>query len=171
MTQNYPNDNQPQYGQQYGQEQYGQSQYSQSPYGQAYGDGSATGYEGYEAEKPKRKWIGVTSLILAVAATVVGIILSVWAGVVWGEIIASVPNPENITPNDISEEQAILGSLVIPLLYGIPSLLGIGAIVFGIIAIVKKSARGLGIFGLILAIVAPVLAFVTWLIVVAVTGG
>lgn len=164
MSDNYPNSNQPEYG---NQPVYGSQSYSQPGYDVNAGYGGAGEYQ---VEKPRSKWLGMTSLILAAAAFVIGMILAIWWAVIMAEYVLLAAEGIDLEDQNVSEDVVLTAGLV-QFGFLLPSLLGIGAIIFGIIAIVKKSARGLGIFGMILAIVAPVVCFTTAIVASMVAAG
>lgn len=104
--------------------------------------------------------LGIIALILsAVAAVVTPIVVGI-AGYEIGRRI-----PEAITRMDGSNSLAFLSPardqvLWAELSFWAGTLLGIAAIVLGIVAIVRRRGRGQGIAALIVAVVAPLLFFV-----------
>lgn len=170
-------DSTPQYGQsapQYGeQQQYGQQpQYEQQQYAAAPANSGSPAWQSYEEPKAKKKTVGVVAFVLGVVALVLGVI----AGYVFGTTLVNssvfdqmVQNGGSTTP-DQSEMNALAGDpgfLVGGLLFGVGTLLGLWAIVQGIIAAVTKRGRGWGVFGLVLAVLGPIAVFVAY---VAVAG-
>ena len=132
----------------YGAQPYRQSQSAGQPYGAPYGDPSMHASAASTADaQPRRKGLGLTAVILAAFAFVSGLALSIWLGLL---IAPYALNPESM-PEDFL---MTLGFVGLGLL--VPTLIGLAAIVFGIIAIVKKNGRGLGIAGLIVAVLAPI---------------
>ena len=180
MSDNRPDSSQPPYGQTptpygsqpaYGaQPDYGSSQpdygaqpaYASQPYGaQDYAapqqHSGGYGAQQYGAPEPKRgKGLGISAIILAAAAFVIGLILAIWAGALIAPYAndAVAANP-NLMPEDVAIQ---VGLLVFAML--LPSLLGLVAIIVSIIAIVKKRGRGLGIGAIIIAVLAPVICIV-----------
>lgn len=156
MTQNYPG-NEPQYG---------QSNYDAPAYGHGYGAayGGDSNYGSFNEPKPQGKKLGITALILSIVALVMGVGLSIGVGVYLGSFLSTVPNPADLDNAAVPDDVAVMAGLMM-LGYIIPSLVGVAAIIFAIIAMVKKNARGMAIIGLIIAILAPIIAGVTYLVV------
>jgi hypothetical protein len=161
-----PDDAQPQYGQQ--QQQYGQQPYAAA----APASAGAPSWQGYEEPKRKKKTVGVVAFVLGLVALVLGVVV----GYLFGTAIVNsqafddvLQNGGSTTPDasafsDLqgSPELAVAGGLAI-----LGSILGIWAIVQGIIAIVTKRGRGWGVFGLILAVLGPIALFVVYAAVAA----
>lgn len=112
------------------------------------------------AREPKKSTLGLISLLLAaVAAVVTPIIVGVAAFQIGVELPTAAQNITAAT-SDLAflspvRDQVLLAELAF---WG-GTLSGITAIVLGIMAIVKRAGRGMGVTGLIVSIVAPVLFF------------
>lgn len=169
----------PQYGStqygstQYGQPQHGHDQYGQQPYAAAPASAGAPSWQGYEEPKAKKKTVGVVAFLLGLIALALGIV----GGYFFGSAIVDSRAFEDMIQNggsttdpqafdDVTSSPTILISGVIAV---IGSVLGIWAIVQGIIAIVTKRGRAWGVFGLILAVLGPIAFFVTYGAVAAVS--
>lgn len=182
----------PQYGsEQYREQQgqYGQSQYGQGHHDdrsgapawnhdqqQPYAAAAATNHGGpswqqYDEPKPaKKKTVGVVAFFLGLIALVIGGIAGYFFGTAivsssaFDEILrnggSSTPDPSQY--NDLASSPAIVVSGVLSL---VGTVLGVWAIVQGIIAIVTKRGRGFGVFGLILAVLGPIVLIVVYAVV------
>ncbi|MFJ3379102.1 DUF4064 domain-containing protein [Curtobacterium sp. NPDC090217] len=182
---------QPQYGQQqygqqqpqYGQQQYGQQQYDQQQGAPTWGgqqhaaaapaSAGAPGWQSYEEPKAKKKTVGVIAFVLGLVALVVGVI----TGYLFGTAIVHssafdqlLQNGGSTTPDpsqfqDMENDPALAGAGVLFLL---GTVIGLWALVQGIIAIATKRGRGWGVFAVVLAIVAVIAVLVTYAAVAAV---
>jgi hypothetical protein len=174
----------PQYGQQeYGQQQYGQAQDSQQQgqYGQqqpyaassAPASAGAPSWQGYEEPKRKKKTIGVVAFILGLLALVLGVI----GGYIMGSALANSDALGSIVQNggttsfnqedatrDLMNDPAVVSQLAGgAVVAGIAAILGLWALVQGIIAVVTKRGRGWGVFAIVLAVVATIATFGTYI--------
>jgi hypothetical protein len=121
------------------------------------GYGPAEG--GYAVPAPRTSGsaaLGLVALVLSLAAAVVSTIIIAVTGYQIGYALPSVSDQLN-TASDLSflspvRDQVLWAEIAT---WG-GAILGIAAIVFGIIAIVKRRGRGLGIAALIIAVIAPV---------------
>lgn len=166
MSDNYPNASQqpyqgaPDYSSQppaYGQP----SAYGQPPAYDSYGTPDYSQAAPYGAPGPVqpsgKKGLGMTALILGALALVIGLILSIWMGVLIAPF-ATDPALES-NPDLIPQDVAVtIGFLFLAM--GLPSVIGLVAIIISIVAIVKKNGRGLAIAGLIIAVIAPVVCLI-----------
>ncbi|HIY64843.1 MAG TPA: hypothetical protein H9830_01025 [Candidatus Agrococcus pullicola] len=101
----------------------------------------------------------MTSLLLSLGALLIGVALAVAFALSAGPYI-------NQTGRTLAEQETMPGdtmvfATVIQYSFAIPSIFGLAAIVLGIIAMVTKRGRGLGVIGMIIALVAPLLCIVT----------
>ncbi|OII11341.1 hypothetical protein BIU97_05385 [Curtobacterium sp. MCBA15_009] len=175
---------QPQYGQQHGQQQYGQQhdhgqqQYGQQQYAAApTHDGGAPSWQGYEEPKAKKKTLGVVAFVLGLLSLVIGVIggYLLGSGLVSGDVIDTLRQGADGSTLDQSEVQqqllndpAVRSQLVTAFaVIGVAALLGLWALVQGIVAAVTKRGRGWGIFAIVLAVVATIATFVVYIGVVA----
>jgi len=160
-----PDDAQPQYGQ--------QQQYGQQPYAAAAAPTSAgaPSWQGYEEPKRKKKTVGVVAFILGLASLVLGVV----GGWIMGSALAGSDALSGLVPTDGStpdqsqlQQQLLNDPNVVSqigagaVVAGIAALLGIWALVQGIIAIATKRGRGWGVFAIILAVVATIATFGTY---------
>jgi hypothetical protein len=169
---------------QYGQSQYGQGQHddrSGAPawngdHQQPYAAAAATNHGGpswqqYDEPKPaKKKTVGVVAFFLGLIALVLGGI----AGYFFGSAIVDSRAFEEIMRNggtttpDSSQFSDVMGSpsiIISSVLSLLGTVLGIWAIVQGIIAIVTRRGRGFGVFGLILAVLGPIVLIVVYAVI------
>ncbi len=114
-------------------------------------------------------FLGILALIFAIVAAVVTPII---AGVAGFEIGRRLPEGISTTSDDVlsvlspARDQVLWAELS----FWTGTILGIAAIVIGIIAIRRKQGRGAGIAALVVAVVAPMIFFVV-LSVAFSTGG
>lgn len=169
-------DGQPQYGQQqYGQQhQPAQQPYAQQPYA------GAPAWQAHDDARPKKKTVGRIALVVAFIALVLGVIGGYVlgnalgsSGVMGGLLDGSTTGADQqqlqdeIANNPAVESQLATGGI----LMGVGTLFGLWAIVQGIVAIATKRGRGWGVFALVLAVVAAIVAFVVYIGVAVATSG
>ncbi|WP_022904468.1 DUF308 domain-containing protein [Curtobacterium sp. B8] len=176
--------------QQYGQQQYGQQQYGQGEHDrrddragapvwndgrhqQQYGVGPDHGAPAWQSPEParKKKTVGVVAFIVALLA----LALAVIAGAVLGNAFGSdsglrdtLLNGSGATQSgqqqlerQMMDNPALLasgGGAGVAAIVG--TLLGIWAIIQGIIAIVTKRGRAFGVVALIIAVVSPIVLYI-----------
>lgn len=163
----------PQYGQQ--PPQYGEQapQYGQQPHAAMPANGGAPAWQSHEEPKAKKKTLGVVAFVLALIALVVGVV----GGYLMGAAISNSGalsdivqggGSTTVTPEQLQHEvmsdpavvsQFYAGIAVI----GVGTVFGLWAIVQGIVAIVTKRGRGWGVVAVILAVVAAMAAFGTYI--------
>jgi hypothetical protein len=175
-----PEGDTPQYGQQqYGQQPYGQQhdqqQYGQQPYAASSAPASAgaPAWQAHEEPKRKKKTIGVVAFILGLLALVLGVI----GGYIMGSALANSDAIGSIVQNggttsfnqedatrDLMNDPAVVSQLAGgAVVAGIAAILGLWALVQGIIAVVAKRGRGWGVFAIVLAVVATIATFGTYI--------
>ena len=130
--------------------------------------GYAAGYAAYSAEPPRRPagapGLGLIALVAAVAAVLISIVLSATTGFAAAE--SAMRHAIGVSPEgleNLSDEQ-LLGLLspvrdLVPwaeIGFWVGTGLGIWAIVQGIVAIVKRRGRGLGIAAVIVGALGPI---------------
>ncbi|MGF3056717.1 hypothetical protein [Microbacterium sp. YY-01] len=116
----------------------------------------------------KSKVTGVIAFVMGVVAGVIAPILAFSPSYKIGQALMSPGATQYLENDDLTPLIPVRGDvLFVELLFWGGTLLGIAAIVMGIIAIAKKKGRGFGIFAIILALLGAV-AF--WLIVVLAMG-
>lgn len=171
----------PQYGEhaapswgEHGAPSWGEQRPTQHPYAAAAapaGVGAPT-WQGYQEPPARKKTLGVIAFVLGVLSLVVGVV----GGYLIGSALAGsgaldglVQGGSTATPDQqelqrqLMEDPAAMskvgtGALVV----GIAAILGLWAIVQGIIAIATKRGRGWGVFAIVLAVVATIATFVTY---------
>ncbi|WIE68205.1 DUF4064 domain-containing protein [Curtobacterium sp. MCLR17_054] len=177
----------PQYGEQYGQgqQQYGQpsstpswndqqrhdQHHDQQPYAAAPAHAGAPAWQSHDEPKPKKKTLGVVAFFLGLAALVIGVI----GGYVMGSALANSDAINNLVPSSgatpdqqelqrqLMNDPAVISQIGVgAVIAGVAAILGLWALVQGIIAAVTKRGRGWGIFAIILAVVATIATLVTY---------
>ncbi|EYT66138.1 hypothetical protein H489_0104985 [Curtobacterium flaccumfaciens UCD-AKU] len=175
---------------QYGQQQYGQQQYDQpsstpswndqqrheqghdqQPYAAAPSHSGAPAWQSYDEPKPKKKTLGVVAFVLGLAALVIGVI----GGYVMGSALANSDAINNLVPSSgatpdqqelqrqLMNDPAVISQIGVgAVIAGVAAILGLWALVQGIIAAVTKRGRGWGIFAIVLAVVATIATLVTY---------
>jgi hypothetical protein len=170
-TQQYQQQSAPQWGQhdqqQYGQQQYSQQQYSQQP--QQYGNQQQAGAPAWNAhEEPtkKKKTVGVIAFGLGIVALVLGAV----GGWLFGSGIASSGSFQELMRNggsgtldqqqmsqELLDDPAVMRAVGSSLLVlGIGTVVGLWALVQGIVAAATGRGRLWGILAIVLAVLAVV---------------
>ncbi|MBT2501993.1 hypothetical protein [Curtobacterium sp. ISL-83] len=184
-------DQTPQYGEQYGQQpaahQYGQQSGAptwgdqhqvqhqpQHPYAaSAAPANSGPAWQSYQEPQRKKKTLGVIAFVVALVALALAIV----AGIVFGSAFggndairqaimdgsAATQSGQEELQRRLANDPALLASAGgggIAALIG--TVLGLWAIVQGIIAIVTKRGRAFGIIALVVAVVSPVVLYITF---------
>ena len=166
--------------QQYGQQQYGQpsstpswndQHHDQQPYAAAPAHAGAPAWQSHDEPKPKKKTLGVVAFFLGLAALVIGVI----GGYVMGSALANSDAINNLVPSSgatpdqqelqrqLMNDPAVISQIGVgAVIAGVAAILGLWALVQGIIAAVTKRGRGWGIFAIILAVVATIATLVTY---------
>ncbi|WIB32695.1 phage holin family protein [Curtobacterium sp. MCSS17_005] len=179
---------QQQYGQQsgQGQQQYGQpsstpswndqqrhdQHHDQQPYAAAPAHAGAPAWQSHDEPKPKKKkTVGIIAFVLGLLALVLGVI----GGYIMGSAISNsgalsdllqngsttvTPEMQNEIMSDPAVRSQFMGGIAVA---GVAAVLGLWALVQGIIAAVTKRGRGWGIFAIILAVVATIATIVTYI--------
>lgn len=181
----------PQYGEQYGQgqqQQYGQpsstpswndqqrhdqgQHHDQQPYAAAPAHSGAPAWQSHDEPKPKKKkTVGIIAFVLGLLALVLGVI----GGYIMGSAISNsgalsdllqngsttiTPEMQNEIMSDPAVRSQFMGGIAVA---GVAAVLGLWALVQGIIAAVTKRGRVWGIFAIILAVVATIATIVTYI--------
>lgn len=174
-----------QYGQPNGEQQYGQpsstpswndqqrhdQHHDQQPYAAAPAHAGAPAWQSHDEPKPKKKTLGVVAFFLGLAALVIGVI----GGYVMGSALANSDAINNLVPSSgatpdqqelqrqLMNDPAVISQIGVgAVIAGVAAILGLWALVQGIIAAVTKRGRGWGIFAIILAVVATIATLVTY---------
>jgi hypothetical protein len=165
-----------QYGQQQGQQsdapswggqQHQPQQYQQQQYGTAPASSGGPAWQQHHEPVAKKKTVGRVAAVLAVSALVIGVI----TGLLFGTAIAQSDAFRQILenggrtsadPSQFSglEDDPNIAAAGLMFLFG--TLVGLWAIVQGIVAIATKRGRGAGVFAVIVAVVAVIAVFVTY---------
>nr|WP_236571237.1 hypothetical protein [Microbacterium hydrocarbonoxydans] len=134
--------------------------------------GYATPSGAYEVRPPAREkgssLLGIVALVLAVAATVV---IPIIGGIVGFEIGTRLPSgldtsePEFLTILSPARDQVLWAEIA----FWTGTVLGIAAIVLGIVAIRKRRGRGAGIAAIVVAAVGPIIFWIG--LVIALSAG
>lgn len=134
--------------------------------------GYATASGAYEVRPPAREkgssLLGIVALVLAVAAAVV---IPIIGGIVGFEIGTRLPSgldtsePDFLTILSPARDQVLWAEIA----FWAGTVLGIAAIVLGIIAIRKRQGRGAGIAAIVVAAVGPIIFWVG--LVIALSAG
>ncbi|WP_420369041.1 hypothetical protein [Curtobacterium sp. L1-20] len=158
----------------YGQVQHDQHQYGQQPYAASSAPTSAgaPAWQSYEEPKRKKKTVGVVAFVLGLASLVIGVV----GGYLMGSALANSDAISKLVPTDGStpdqgqlQQQLMNDPNVVSQLgvgavvAGVAALLGLWALVQGIIAIATKRGRGWGVFAVVLAAVATIATFATYI--------
>jgi hypothetical protein len=174
--------------QQYGQQQYGQpsstpswndqqrhdqgQHHDQQPYAAAPAHSGAPAWQSHDEPKPKKKkTVGIIAFVLGLLSLVLGVI----GGYIMGSAISNsgalndllqngsttlTPEMQNDIMNDPAVRSQFVGGIAVA---GVAAVLGLWALVQGIIAAVTKRGRAWGIFAIILAVVATIATIVTYI--------
>ncbi|WP_255304885.1 hypothetical protein [Microbacterium sp. 3J1] len=116
-------------------------------------------YQAPASDERRSSFLGILALVLAVVAAVVTPIV---AGITGFEIGRRIPagfdatSPDLLTVLSPARDQVLWAEIS----FWVGTLLGIAAIVLGIIAIRKKQGRGAGIAALVVAVLGPIVFWV-----------
>lgn len=134
--------------------------------------GYATASGAYEVRPPAREkgssLLGIVALVLAIAAAVV---IPIIGGIVGFEIGTRLPSgldtsePEFLTILSPARDQVLWAEIA----FWTGTVLGIAAIVLGIVAIRKKQGRGAGIGAIVVAAIGPIIFWIG--LVIALSAG
>ena len=182
----------PQYGEQapqYGEQapRYGEQapQYGQHQDGQAWGDqhgshqpyaasaapasAGAPAWQGYQEPKARKKTLGVVAFVLGIASLVIGVIGGYVMGSALGNSdalgrLSSGGADQQELQRQLMSDPAVVSQIGMgAIIAGIAAILGLWALVQGIIAVATKRGRGWGIFAIVLAAVATIATFATYI--------
>ncbi|EQM78276.1 hypothetical protein L687_17260 [Microbacterium maritypicum MF109] len=128
----------------------------------------AGAYQVPDAATPSTSGLfGTLALVLALVAAVVPAIV---VGISAFEIGRFLPNGASVTADDLRVLTPVRDQVLwAELSFWIGTVVGIAAIVLGIVAIAKKRGRGAGIAAVVVAVLASVIFFIA--LVVALTAG
>ncbi|KDA06032.1 hypothetical protein DC31_12390 [Microbacterium sp. CH12i] len=118
------------------------------------------GFQPSAQAAPKAAVLGIVAFGLSLIAAVVSSIIIGIAGYQIGFNLPTAVDDLSTSNNDLSflspvRDQVLMGEIS----FWVGTLAGISAIVFGIMAIVKRQGRGWGIAGLIIGVIAPGIFF------------
>jgi hypothetical protein len=161
----------PRQDQQHGAPVWG-DQHQAQPYAAAPASAGGPSWQGYEEPKRKKKTVGVVAFVLGLLSVVIGVV----GGYVMGSALANSDAISQLVPTDGStpdqgqlQQQLMNDPAVISqigtggVIAGVAAVLGLWALVQGIIAIATKRGRGWGVFAVILAVVATIATFGTYI--------
>lgn len=160
---------------------WGEHQGTHQPYAASSAPASAGGpaWQSYDEPKPaKKKTLGVVAFVLGLVSLVLGVVGGYLMGTalanssVLGDIARNGGNgsveQQQQLQQQLMNDPAVMGQLGIgAIVAGIAALIGLWALVQGIIAAVTKRGRGWGVFAIVLAVVATIATFVTYIAVAA----
>ncbi|KNY06347.1 hypothetical protein AKH00_11295 [Microbacterium sp. GCS4] len=127
---------------------------------------SPGGYQVPEVPARKSGFLGILALVLAIVA---GVVVPIVAGVAGFEIGVRIPSgidtndPELLSTLSPARDQVLWAEIA----FWAGTVLGIAAIVIGILGIVRRQGRGAGIAALVVAAIAPVIFWVVLVVTIA----
>lgn len=136
--------------------------------GQGYQPTAYSPYGEYGAMAPQQDdrsgALGLASIILSLLALVIGIVLSILGGLAGAKLYDAVPqgaspDGQNLPPA-AEEAAATMGVSMFAML--LPSVMGLTALILGIIGAQRYKNRVVAIWGLILAAAAPIICAIVW---------
>ncbi|WP_200935226.1 hypothetical protein [Leifsonia sp. Leaf336] len=114
---------------------------------------------------PRPRTLGVVSMAIAIAVFALSIVASVIVGVHAGPLATRTPTSFSFNTSDLTPDQAAAFA-PIALLMGaqmlLGTLLGLTALVLGIVAAATKRGRAFGVVGIVVAAVAPIASFAAY---------
>lgn len=121
---------------------------------------------------PRPRTLGAVSMGIALAVLVLSAVASAIVGASEGPLGSRTSTSFDFTTSDLTPDQAAafepIGVLIgAQLLLG--TLLGILALVLGIVAVATKRGRAFGIVGIVVAAAAPILSFIVYAITLGAT--
>ncbi|MGH1526106.1 hypothetical protein ACRAWC_19425 [Leifsonia sp. L25] len=122
-------------------------------------------YYGAPAAPPRRRTLGAVSMGIALGVFVLSVVASTYIGMSAGQLTRSVAGSSAGGSSHLSSTQlAAFGPVGIvmaaQLIFG--TVLGILALVLGIVAVATKRGRAFGVVGIAVATAAPVVSFVVY---------
>lgn len=121
---------------------------------------------------PRSRALGVTSMAIAIAVFVLSNVASVVVGASAGPLATRTATSFTINSSDLTPDQAAAFAPV-ALLMGaqilLGTILGITALVLGIIAAATKRGRAFGIVGIAVAAAAPIVSFLVYMVAIGLT--
>jgi len=147
-----------------------QPAYGQQP---AAGYGAPSGWGRPAPAEPRPRTLGLTAMILSLALIVLSVLASAIVGITFGQFTTRASSGVSFNTNDLSSSEA---AAVAPagLLMGVQmllgTLLGILALVLGIVAVATKRGRPFGVVAIVVSVLAPVLSFAVYLVALFATG-
>ncbi|WP_065962091.1 DUF4064 domain-containing protein [Curtobacterium sp. UCD-KPL2560] len=156
---------------------WGEQHGSHQPYAASAAPASAGGpaWHAYEEPKRKKKTVGVIAFLVGLLSLVVGVI----GGAMIGAAVANsgildglaqggtAPSQQELQQRLMQDPSALSSVGSAGVVVGIAAILGLWAFVQGIIAVATKRGRGWGLFAIILAVVATVATFGTYIAIAA----
>lgn len=173
----------PRYGEHTGQQQYGQQgtpswgdqHQAQQPYAASSAPASAgaPAWQAHEEPKRKKKTVGVVAFVVALLALALAVVAGIVFGTAFGGSSAirdSILNGTAATESGQRDlqEQVMNDPTILTSSAGggiaaiIGTVLGLWAIVQGVIAIIAKRGRAFGVIALIVAVIAPIALYIVF---------
>ncbi|WP_241702396.1 hypothetical protein [Leifsonia shinshuensis] len=121
---------------------------------------------------PRPRALGVASMAIAIAVFVLSIVASVVVGMSAGPLASRTASSFSFNTSDLTPDQAAAFAPV-ALLMGaqilLGTILGITALVLGIIAAATKRGRAFGVVGIAVAAAAPIVSFLVYTVALGLT--
>ena len=151
------------------QQPYRQQPYPQQPYPQQYG--APAGWVQPAAQQPRSRTLGVTAMIIALAVTALSIGASIVVGLTAAPFAQRTSSSFSFNTGSLTPEQAaafapagaLMGAQIL-----LGTVLGIVALVLGIVAVATKRGRPFGVVAIVAAAAAPIVSFIVYATLVAV---
>ncbi|MFL1999686.1 MULTISPECIES: hypothetical protein [unclassified Microbacterium] len=120
----------------------------------------------YPTEQPKgSNKLGVIAFVVALAAVVIGSIVTYLGGQSLGTLIEYTGTSGTVDANDLppaAQQIAASGGLLTVAGFAVFGVLALWGFIQGIVAVVKKRGRGWGIAAIIVAVVGGVIVSIIW---------
>lgn len=148
-----------------------QQPYPQQPYPQQYGANAPAGWVQPGAQQARSRALGVTATIIALAVTALSIGASIVVGLTAAPFAQRTSSSFSFNTGSLTPEQAaafapagaLMGAQIL-----LGTVLGIVALVLGIVAVSTKRGRPFGIVAIVAATAAPIVSFIVYATLVAV---
>lgn len=161
----------PSYGQpSYGPPSYGEPSNSQSPYGSPSGYGPSGGMYAPQPEVPKSATLGIVGLVIVVVAAIALCVLTVQVSQSFTQVMVDLirrgSDPDLIQTDPAFQRfvESVTGQTGLIML---ASAVGLGGWIVSILAVVQRKGRSFGIWGIVLGVLAPIVAFAIFFIIYA----
>lgn len=142
----------------------------QQTYPQQYGVAPGTAWAQAAPQPPRSRALGIVSMALALAVFVLSVVASTVVGAAAGPLAQRTATSFSFNTGSLSPEQAeafapigvLMGAQML-----LGTLLGMVALVLGIVAVATKRGRPFGIVGIVAAAAAPIVSFIVYTVVLA----